>query len=573
MNSTQIPESAESPTNTHRSARGRHRTIFDYAPLYTVLPCTGAGAAAATSVIAGGGPIGYALGAGVAVAAGGAVRVNESNLWRTLGARGGLWLRNRGDRAAALAELFDTPISGASPTPCGMRWDGRHLTTMLAMDRTAVRPTLLRVDGVADGPAVALSEVAACLRHFDIRLAAIDVVTFATRAPGPPRVVDLYRRLLGSLPHPVDRPVWLVLRFDPLMNTAAIDIRGGGETGIARAALIATRRVASVLTTRDVRVRILTARERAAVDATLLHDTEPSAWTEHWTCMRNNGIHLTATALPATGLTPAALTTASTLAATAVTTRLRLTPAPSRSALDTPSTDVALTALIRHDSTGVDTADLADLGVRPVPGRQRRLLFDAGSLGPEHELIGPATALAEFTVTVGGGGQVVGATEEGAAVVVPLFGPTVRRVEIAGSLRLAQLLVLRAVADGAAVLIHTVRPEAWAHLVDSVDMPAVLALSSGGVANAAVASMVIYDGVTSAGQVSEATVVYLREHAEAAVRDADVAISESATREGALTVRTRGGGELVVRLVSIPAESEYLAPPPAPGPAEEPQQD
>jgi hypothetical protein len=190
-------------------------------------------------------------------------------------------------------------------------------------------------------------------------------------------------------------------------------------------------------------------------------------------------------------------------------------------------------------------------------GAQRRLLLDGGDLDPSAALSGPPAAMAAFTVPVAACGQVIGATTDGAGVTVPLFGPSVRRVEIVGSLRLTQLMVLRAIAVGATVFVHSARPEQWQRLVDKVDDPATMAVASA--AGAQHATMIIYDGVTSAGQVSEATAVHVRapEEVGAQVLDADVVLIDSPDAPGSVVLRT-AGEVLTVRLVSIPEEFDFL---------------
>lgn len=565
MNNERIPGNTESEEVAIPAPGRPRRTPFEVMPLAIVLPCAAAGATAATTAIALDAPLWATASAGVAVSALGAARVRKTNIWRILGMRTALWLRNRGANACpSHTEPFDVPVPESGGSHCGMRWDGSHLITMLALDRTAVAPTLLDTDGVHSTSAVSLADVARCLAQFDIRLASVDVLTLGVRTRGPRNVADLYRKLLGPLPAAASRTVWLVLRFDPLDNAGAIDNRGGGQEGMVRTALVATRRVASRLTTRGVRVSVLTAAELAAAEAAALHDTEVAQWSEDWRALRSNSIELAGYAIPPSRLDSGVLAAVWALPGTSVLTRLRLTPVSESNTPGRRETAVALTALVRRDTTGTDDTESdttpADLGLLPLPGNQRRLLLDGGHLDPSAALSGPPAAMARFTVPVGGCGQVVGATEDGSGVAVPLFGPSVRRVEIVGSLRFTQLMVLRAVAVGAKVIVHSARPQAWAHLVDEIGAPAALCVSSaGGAHHAASATMIVYDGVTSAGQVSDATAVYARESEDiqAAAPDADVLLIESTDTPGQLVLRT-AGDELTVRRVSIPEEFAYL---------------
>ncbi|MFI9504707.1 type VII secretion protein EccE [Nocardia sp. NPDC052566] len=560
MNTEQIPGNTQSDPDVIPAPGPRRRTVFDVLPLTTVLPCAAAGTAAATSAIALDAPPWAVAGAGFAVSVLGAARVRKTNIWRILTMRAALWLRNRGEGAApSHTDPFDVPVPESGGDHCGMRWDGGHLITMLALDRAAVTPTLLGAADIHSNSVVSLADVARCVAQFDIRLASVDVLALGGRTHGPHNVADLYRKLLGPLPAAASRSVWLVLRFDPLDNAGAIENRGGGQEGMIRTALVATRRVASRLTTRGVRAAVLTAQELAAAEAAALHDTEVAQWSESWHVLRNNSIELAGYVIPPARLDSGVLSAVWTLPGRSVLTRLRLTPEPKTHR----GTTVTMTALVRHDTTGTDTESgsaAEDLGLRALPGDQRRLLLDGGHLDASAALSGPPAAMARFTVPVGGCGQVIGATEDGSGVAVPLFGPSVRRVEIVGSLRLTQLMVLRSVAVGAKVIVHSVRPEAWEHLVGEVGALAALAVSSaGGSHHAAAATMIVYDGVTATGQVSEATAVYVRapEEAQAAACDADVVLIESADTPGRVVLRTTGD-DLAVRLVSIPEEFEYL---------------
>lgn len=64
-------------------------------------------------------------------------------------------------------------------------------------------------------------------------------------------------------------------------------------------------------------------------------------------------------------------------------------------------------------------------------------------------------------LTLGGAGLMVGANRHGGAVTVRLFRAEGTRLVLVGGLAAAQLLVLRALALGAGVLVQTGRPRAW----------------------------------------------------------------------------------------------------------------
>ncbi|WP_330179065.1 type VII secretion protein EccE [Nocardia sp. NBC_01503] len=564
------PNAAEIPP-----LRSNTRGLFRRLPLSIVLPSAAAGAVAGTLTIALNGELWLTLGVGFAIAALGAVRRRKTNIWRILGMRLALRWRNwRGTDSAPRTEPFAVPIPESGGLHCGMRWDGDHLITMLRVDRTELTPTLLGPAEIRTGAAVSLAEVARCLSQFDIRLAAVDVMTLAVRTRGPHHVVRLYEQLLGPLPATAERNLWLVLRFDPLDNAEAIANRGGAEVGMIRTALVATRRVAARLATRAVRVSVLTAEELAAVEATELHDTDPRQWRESWQALHFGGIDLAGYAVRPERLDSEVLATASALPGLATLTRLRMTSAIGPETPAQRADTVTLTALVRQDTIGAGRQDPEQtpegLGLLPLHGRQRRVLLDGGQLDRSAAVYGAPAALARLSVPAGGCGPVLGATGDGLGVAIPLFGPSIRRVEIHGSLRFAQLMILRSIAVGAQVIVHSTRPESWDHMVDSVDSAAALSVSSpGGVQHTAAATMIVYDGVASAGQVSEATAVHIRARVSQAA-EADVVLIESPDRPGDAVVRT-AGGELPIHMVSVPQESGFLGvPEPAPAPELQP---
>jgi hypothetical protein len=63
--------------------------------------------------------------------------------------------------------------------------------------------------------------------------------------------------------------------------------------------------------------------------------------------------------------------------------------------------------------------------------------------------------------TIGGEGVVIGVNRRGDPVVIRLFRPEPTRAALIGGLRCAQLVVLRALANGARVVVQSARPPAW----------------------------------------------------------------------------------------------------------------
>lgn len=83
----------------------------------------------------------------------------------------------------------------------------------------------------------------------------------------------------------------------------------------------------------------------------------------------------------------------------------------------------------------------------------------------------PVTSLAMFDMRLGTAGLVVGTGRSGAAVRVRLFRQERTRMMVVGGIRATQLIVLRAMALGARVVVQTARPRAWEPFVRAVTVP------------------------------------------------------------------------------------------------------
>ncbi|MEH0971942.1 type VII secretion protein EccE [Micromonospora sp. CPCC 205546] len=84
---------------------------------------------------------------------------------------------------------------------------------------------------------------------------------------------------------------------------------------------------------------------------------------------------------------------------------------------------------------------------------------------------GPGPAPDGLELLLGEAGLMVGRNRHGGAVTVRLFRPEATRVLLVGGVRAAQLLVVRAMALGARVVVQTARPRAWEPFVRGVGTP------------------------------------------------------------------------------------------------------
>lgn len=146
-------------------------------------------------------------------------------------------------------------------------------------------------------------------------------------------------------------------------------------------------------------------------------------------------------------------------------------------------------------------------GLSPLDGHQHDALASGLPIGCPTTLDRQLPTLRDGTATdvlrslalpAGGCGQLVGADHGGRAIAVPLAGPAVRAVLVAADARFVAQLMLRTIAIGATVTIHTIRPAHWAALVAAVGDPRVLSVGSQRTAGARAGHRVaVIDGVAA----------------------------------------------------------------------------
>ncbi|WP_431953550.1 type VII secretion protein EccE [Nocardia lijiangensis] len=476
--------------------------------------------------------------------------------WRTF--------RNRSARVNQAP--FDVPLPEGGAY--GMRWDGSRLITMLRIEAHPRSVTLLSPQRLIADDMMPLTEIAHCLSQFDIDLASIDVISTGARTAGSGAVSQAYERILGPLPAVAHRTVWVVLRLDPLAIAAAVDRRGGGATGTLRSAIIATRRVANRLAARGLTASVLSAAEITAAVQQLVRHAPLDEFTETPRSVENNGIHYTTYRMAPEALGPRGFAAVWSTPTLATTVTMRLQRAPGQSASTPGAMGIEVTAVARFD-TSDKPAEVDAPGLVPLPGKQfRALLYSLpvtarGLPFDPERYVGKPDSLADLPLPIAGCGQLIGADSAGQGVALPLVGHHVRRVEIIGSLLVAQQVILRAIALGASVVVHTNRHEAWRQMVTDVDAPQALILAAWSAASQQAsahrfANVVVYDGIAPSSHHSDATVVLLRSAALAEYAfDPEVTLTEDPTTTNLVTVRT-AGETTTVHMVATPDEMRYL---------------
>ena len=485
------------------------------------------------------------------------VRARGTTLPRLVAVRSGFLLeRRRRTRGSGPAEPFDA--SASDGTLIGFRWDGRTLLSLLKIEENPQALTVMEPGVTVSGDTVPVDALVECLQQFDITLDSIDVISQGARSHGHTEVAAVYDAVLGPLPAIAQRSVWVAIRFDPSKCADAVRRRGGGREGILRAATTATRRVANRLTEAGLGSRIQSASEISQAANQLSDGVNPHTVEETWrTCQEGRF------KLRSFGIKPAMLTTAGVGLVWTI-----------------PSYSTTVCVSLRRDPNDVtqvrglarfDTHNRARIHLRglthlrgyqysalasslPVPEPKRRI--DTWAYAAQEQ------DFQNMAVPASGCGQVIGADENGRAVALPLFGPQISRVEIIGTLHLAQQAVLRSLALGARVRVHSQRPGLWRGMVEEVDDHDLLwvadpnrrTMQAGADRNYTVE---VFDGVAEQSVRVGVTAMVVAPPHSAPSPNADVALELLDTETDTVKVSTRAGSS-VVTMVATDEEMRYI---------------
>jgi len=375
--------------------------------------------------------------------------------------------RDRRRRPATLPWTpFDHEETGG--TAMGLSWDGRTLTSLIRIDDAPPSLHVLTPGAAVSGAMVPMGLLADCLRTFDVALQSVDVISKGSRSAGGGHLAAVYDAVLGPLPAVARRSVWVVVRLDPARCPDAVTARGGGWEGALRTADVATRRVANRLRDAGIPASTTTAAEMAHAGAELAGNVDLGAIEESWTACHSGRLQLRSHGIEPAICTTEGLGTLWSLPSRSTTLTLSLRRGEHRDAVE-------LRGIVRLDSLGRGRE--GHPGVRRLSGRQFDALLCALPWPTPRRQVGQwftvrgdgdLPPLGRLELPVAACGQLVGADERGRAIAVPLFGPRVDRVELHGSLHLAQQVVLRSIALGARVRVRTRRTGAWREMVEAV---------------------------------------------------------------------------------------------------------
>jgi type VII secretion protein EccE len=509
--------------------------------------------------------------AGLAVALILVVRPRGSTLPRSIALRTGFWWERRKRNQKKLpAEPFDVPLADGGLM--GFRWDGKTLMSLLKIEENPQAMTIMEPGVTVSGETVPVQALVECLQQFDIALDSIDVLSQGARSQGHSQVAAVYDAVLGPLPAIAQRHVWIAVRFDPSRCAAAVRRRGGGRDGILRAATTATRRVANRLTEGGLRTRALTASEIGQATNQLADGVNLATVEETWRTCREGRFRLRSFATKPSMLTTAGLGLLWTIPSYSTTVCLSLRRDNSGGSGGSDGA-VAIRGLARFDTHGRARIRLPGLihlrgqqfsalaASLPVPQPRRQVHRWAFSTVSARNA-DAANEFEQLEVPASGCGQVIGADDDGRAVALSLFGPQIRRVEIAGTLNLAQQVVLRSLALGAHVLVHSRRPTLWRTMVDEVEDHDLLwvtdfnrgSMQAGAERNY---SVEMFDGVAEQSVRVGVTVIVVMPPDSAVTPNADVTLELLDTETDTVRVSTRSGSS-VVTMVATDEEMRYL---------------
>lgn len=330
----------------------------------------------------------------------------------------------------------------------GVIRDGRLLVSVLA-----VRPDspVLVVDGTRPAATIPLDLLSDHLSRYDVDLHSIDV-TVAPVGVGEG-----------------DRTAWITLRFDPALDPAAVDRRGGGDDGAVRTLVTVTRRLALRLGGEGLAVTPL---DSAGIDRDIARYTGRGRYAAGPTGAGTPNGGETPDAATA-AIDPASGVAASGVAGSGVAGVLRIDALARSHAGATwislrgrdragrlhwcaavtvpPGTDAPAGTRLLDPRAGGDPLTTA-------PGRPG--IGADSSLRPQRDT---APALAAVSPVLDGTHPLLGVDADGRAVRLGLPGHA-RRMSLVGTARTARLITARALSAGIAVEVITEDPTPWGAL-------------------------------------------------------------------------------------------------------------
>lgn len=322
-----------------------------------------------------------------------------------------------------------TPITVANDRSTGgVRYqDGVTITAVQLIGKPhratlLVGSTMSQTDNTLD-----LTDLMTLLRtNLGLTFESVSVVSAGTRRRSSGDYPRVYDSFIGTSPYAGRRESWLVLRINACDNAEAMQLR----TTAGGAALAATQRVAAALSCSGIRARVATATEIAELDRHL------------------GGVRLTSYGMDSIDAETLAMPWS--LRVDRVIQNLTLFP------------DSTVTASVTI-GTPQPPAVPPSTALQPFPGQQAQLLC-------RHQCA-PLTRVrglkrrplpAGLSVPLGSSGVLLGKVAVGDRLLMPLDHPGGHaHTHITADDAVAKRVVIRAVASGAQVTVHTIDQERW----------------------------------------------------------------------------------------------------------------
>lgn len=462
-----------------------------------------------------------------------------------------MWHRSRfRHRQRCKFPLVPDPVDvETSGTITGVRWDQTGLIAMISVEvPEAFTVTAFAESGAIDNDNVLDLELLGQWLRFGDVVVEIDVTAAGQVWPRVGNQLADYQRTLSRLPTVSTRATWLTVRLDPLANLNAISRRGSAPKTLAAASV----RIATRLRRHGIPAFPLT------TEQILRHEQylAPPQAEEFWDHSRSGDLVVTSYAAEPSKLTDDTCSRWWTATADYTATVIRLTAAEKGR--------VHVGALVRYVTTEPLREAPAE-GLVRLPGHQGPALASALPLSRSSALIPPSVGLdtiAVRRVLIGPTGQLIGTTADGrSAIALPLVNSddgSRKVVAVQSGPLLAEQLVLRAMASGARIRMHTSNPARWRNLTRMSNGRLWLA-EQGSTTSDDDAQIAVFDHTPLPQKVADhpPTLIVLTDAGAPPVEHADVRITQPDPDHNSF-VLTTGKRSLRLCMVTMDSEKESL---------------
>ncbi len=291
-----------------------------------------------------------------------------------------------------------------------------------------------------------LAELAPLMyQSLGLRIESISVISSGARRRDTGDYPAVYDTLIGTPPYAGFRETWLLIRLLGLSNADALRFR----SSIGTAALATAQRIAAELRSQGIRTRVATATDMSELERRLDRPALQRR-NQHWHSIRADSGWLTTYAYAPQDITAEALAQVWAMRVDGVTQNITLFPDGTASA--------TVTVRTARPPTAPPSARLLRL-----PGQQSDAVASC-LCGPRHHLRGikRGPLPASLALPIGSSGVLLGKVGGGDRLLLPLSKPgELSRIHIATDDAIAKRVIIRAVAAGDRVTVHTRDVQRW----------------------------------------------------------------------------------------------------------------